>query len=98
ESRSKNCVMRLALLTIWAAFLVRAGYWLWSASLAVGIAPGDAFQKVIWLEPLAMNSRKAFACPRSAFSVGDFLVTMKTSIGASSAFSASYWAPMSGNG
>ena len=45
-----------------------------------------------------MNSRKALAWPLSAPSVGDFLLIMKTSIGASSAFSASYWVPRSGKG
>ena len=62
--------------TIWAAFFVRAGYWLWSASVAVGMDPGEFFQKVTCVEPLDKNSMNAFTWPRLLLSVVDFLLTM----------------------
>src|SRR6202521_3479906 len=76
ESRSKNCVIFLALLTICAAFKVSGSYLLWSASLAVGIAPVPSAKYWVWTDPLARYSMNAFAWPLSLLKVGDFLVTM----------------------
>src|SRR3989442_15462092 len=71
ESRSKYCVIFLAPLTICTAFLVSAGYWLVSASLAVGVDPGAVFQYFTCVEPLETNSGEAVACPRAFWRVGD---------------------------
>ena len=60
--------------------------------------PGFAVVKMICDEPLDRNSMNALAPSRSSPSVGAFLAIMNPSIGASRAFSASYWVPKFGYG
>src|SRR5437762_13805107 len=69
ESRSKNCVIFLALLTMSAAFLVSGSYLVWSASFAVGMAPGDSTKNWVCVDPFDRYSMKAFAWPRSLLRV-----------------------------
>src|SRR4029078_554613 len=79
-SRSRNWVIRVALLTISTAFFWRSLYVLVSASLAVGIAPGWFLNMISWVEPLAKNSRYALAASVSAARFGDLDAIWKVSI------------------